>query len=204
MKFALIKELKNPPDKRVVLNPEVCQKALKLYPEMELAVEASPIRCYQDAEYAALGIPVTQDLSDCDVLIGVKEVPIEALIPGKKYFFFSRRFASAGQRCVRRRGRRPEAAHVERVAYHCRHGNQHRRRKPAFPPNRHRAHQRFVGAYCLASPVQRLPKPAPFGPHSGFGRWHLRRFCADGRQSVGAKEICENRPVVVCYFSLCE
>jgi len=89
MKFALIKELKNPPDKRVVLNPEVCQKALKLYPEMELAVETSPIRCYQDFEYREIGIPVVEDLSDCDVLIGVKEVPIEALIPGKKYFFFS-------------------------------------------------------------------------------------------------------------------
>ncbi|XLS30129.1 NAD(P)-dependent oxidoreductase [Flavobacteriaceae bacterium M23B6Z8] len=89
MKFGIIKERKNPPDRRVVLPPEACQKVLKKFPESEIKVEPSDIRVFADDEYRSKGITVSQDLSDCDVLLGVKEVPIEALIPNKKYFFFS-------------------------------------------------------------------------------------------------------------------
>lgn len=89
MKFALIKERKNPPDKRVVLSPEICKKVVENYPEMELKVESSDIRCFPDNLYSEKGINVTNNISDCDVFLGVKEVPVEHLIPNKKYFFFS-------------------------------------------------------------------------------------------------------------------
>jgi len=36
-----------------------------------------------------MGIDVVNDISDCDVLFGVKEVPVDDLIPNKSYFFFS-------------------------------------------------------------------------------------------------------------------
>ena len=52
-------------------------------------VESSNIRVFSDDAYAKAGFQITEDLSDCDVLIGVKEVPVDALIPNKKYFFFS-------------------------------------------------------------------------------------------------------------------
>ncbi|MEM8764555.1 MAG: NAD(P)-dependent oxidoreductase [Bacteroidota bacterium] len=89
MKFGIIRERKNPPDRRVVLSPEACQQVLKRNPEASIVVESSPIRVFEDAEYADLGIPVSDSVADCDVLLGVKEVPIDALIPDKKYFFFS-------------------------------------------------------------------------------------------------------------------
>ena len=89
MKFAIIRERKNPPDKRVVLTPEACEHLLKNYPQMEIVVESSPNRTFSDAEYTAKGLEVTDDISNADVMLGVKEVPIEALIPDKKYFFFS-------------------------------------------------------------------------------------------------------------------
>ena len=89
MKFALIKERKNPPDKRVVLTPDACAQLLQTYPEMEIKVEKSDIRTFKDEEYAQLGIEVTDNVADCDVMLGVKEVPVDALIPNKKYFFFS-------------------------------------------------------------------------------------------------------------------
>ncbi|MFD0860703.1 NAD(P)-dependent oxidoreductase [Sungkyunkwania multivorans] len=89
MKFGIIKERKNPPDRRVVLSPMACKELLERFPGAELAVESSDIRVFGDDEYRAMGIEVTDDISDCDVLLGVKEVPIEALIPNKKYFFFS-------------------------------------------------------------------------------------------------------------------
>lgn len=89
MKFAIIKERKSPPDRRVVFSPSKLAEAKKQFPDATFKVESSDIRVFQDAEYKNAGFEVTQDVSDCDVMIGVKEVPIEALIPNKKYFFFS-------------------------------------------------------------------------------------------------------------------
>jgi len=89
MKFALIKERKNPPDRRVVLSPQACKKIIENFPDAEIIVESSDIRVFKDEEYSNLGFKITQDVSDADVMLGVKEVPIEALIPNKKYFFFS-------------------------------------------------------------------------------------------------------------------
>jgi len=89
MKFGIIKERKIPVDRRVVFTPEelVCLK--KAHPDAIIKVESSDIRIFTDEQYSNLGIEVTNDVSDCDVLFGVKEVPIDALIPNKKYFFFS-------------------------------------------------------------------------------------------------------------------
>ncbi|RNC85002.1 MAG: alanine dehydrogenase [Winogradskyella sp.] len=89
MKFAIIKERKNPPDRRVVFSPETLAKARAQFPEAEFIVESSDIRVFPDEAYANLGFEVTDDVSDADVMIGVKEVPIEHLIPNKKYFYFS-------------------------------------------------------------------------------------------------------------------
>ncbi len=89
MKFALIKERKNPPDRRVVLSPEVLARARAMFPDATFKVESSDIRIFPDEAYSSLGFEVTTDVSDCDVLLGVKEVPIAELIPNKKYFFFS-------------------------------------------------------------------------------------------------------------------
>jgi len=89
MKFGIIRERKNPPDRRVVLSPEECQNVLSTFPKAEILVESSPIRVFSDQEYADKGLQVVNDLETCEVLLGVKEVPIEALIPNKKYFFFS-------------------------------------------------------------------------------------------------------------------
>ncbi len=89
MKFAIIKERKNPPDRRVVLSPQACQKIVQDFPQAEIVVESSDVRVFKDSEYSDLGFEVTDDVSDADAMIGVKEVPVEALIPNKKYFFFS-------------------------------------------------------------------------------------------------------------------
>jgi len=89
VKFALIKERKNPPDRRVVFSPEKCQEVIQQFPDAQIKVEASDIRIFPDSAYREKGFEVSQDVSDCDVMIGVKEVPVEALIPNKKYFFFS-------------------------------------------------------------------------------------------------------------------
>ncbi len=89
MKIGIIKEYKNPPDKRVVFSPQKCTEIVKKYPDVKFLVESSDIRCFSDDEYDSIGLEIVDDLSECDILIGVKEVPIEKLIENKKYFFFS-------------------------------------------------------------------------------------------------------------------
>lgn len=89
MKFGIIKERKNPPDRRVVFSPNELTKIKQLYPDCTVKVESSDIRIFCDLDYQSMGIEITNDISDCDVLFGVKEVPVEDLIPNKSYFFFS-------------------------------------------------------------------------------------------------------------------
>lgn len=89
MTFGLIRERKNPPDHRAVLSPAACQKVQTRFPQALFLVESSSVRDFSDEEYRDAGIAVGEDMSVCDVLLGVKEVPVDALIPNKKYFFFS-------------------------------------------------------------------------------------------------------------------
>ncbi len=89
MKFGIIKERKTPPDRRVVFSPQALVELKNQFPQAEIKVESSDIRVFTDEEYQQAGFEVTTDLYDCDVLFGVKEVPVDALIPNKKYFFFS-------------------------------------------------------------------------------------------------------------------
>ncbi len=89
MKFGIIKELKNPPDRRVVFSPFRLEMFKNQFNEAQFLVEKSDVRVFPDEMYAAKGFEVVENMDECDVLIGVKEVPIEALIPNKKYFFFS-------------------------------------------------------------------------------------------------------------------
>jgi len=89
MKFGIVKERKNPPDRRVVFTPEELVRLQQQHPEVTVQVESSDIRVFSDADYESLGIAVANDISDCDVFFGVKEIPVDALLPNKKYFFFS-------------------------------------------------------------------------------------------------------------------
>ena len=89
MKFAVLKERKNPPDRRVLFSPQTCKNLMSTFSDIEIVVESSEHRTFTDEEYKNEGIEVLKDVSNFDVMLGVKEVPIEALIPNKKYFFFS-------------------------------------------------------------------------------------------------------------------
>lgn len=89
MKLGILREGKTPPDKRVPLTPQQCIEVQKKFPNILIFVQPSDIRSFKDSEYEALGIPIKEDLSDCDILLGVKEVRIEDFIEGKTYLFFS-------------------------------------------------------------------------------------------------------------------
>lgn len=92
VKVALIKEGKVPPDKRVALTPTHCANLMEQFPQLKIIAQSSNIRAIADSEYVAAGIEVREDVSDCNIMIGVKEVNIEDLIPSKTYLFFSHTF----------------------------------------------------------------------------------------------------------------
>jgi saccharopine dehydrogenase (NAD+, L-lysine-forming) len=89
MKIGIIREGKIPHDKRVPFTPLQCRQLLELYPDLELVVQPSSHRCFTDAEYKEEQITLQEDVSSCDILMGIKEVPAEQLIAGKTYSFFS-------------------------------------------------------------------------------------------------------------------
>lgn len=89
MRIGIIAETKSPPDRRVTFTPKQLAEIKTAYPEHKFVVQTSQIRCFTDKEYEDGGLEVLADVSDCDVLFGVKEVEINQLIPGKTYFFFS-------------------------------------------------------------------------------------------------------------------
>lgn len=89
MKIGIIREEKIPIDTRVALIPAHAIALKNIFSEVEVVAQQSPNRCFSDEEYRQQNIPVVNNVDDCDVLIGVKEVPVQNLIPNKTYFFFS-------------------------------------------------------------------------------------------------------------------
>ena len=89
MKIGIIREGKVPSDARVPLIPPQCRSLMKKYDNVQIFVQPSPHRCFSDEEYERAHINLKEDLSNCDILFGVKEVPKNMLIPEKTYFFFS-------------------------------------------------------------------------------------------------------------------
>ena len=102
LKIGLIREGKIPADNRVALTPLQC-KWIQENKNISIKVQSSETRCYSDAEYIAAGIKVEEEVSDCDILLGIKEVPVNMLISEKIYFFFShtKKLQSYNQKLLR-------------------------------------------------------------------------------------------------------
>lgn len=89
VKVGILRETKIPPDRRVPLTPAQVAELREKYPFVEFYVQPSDIRCFTDEEYQYLEIPIKEDLSQCDIFLGIKEVDIRTFIPGKTYLFFA-------------------------------------------------------------------------------------------------------------------
>ncbi len=88
MIIGLLKETKTPVDNRVALTPSQVAKLNQEYPDSEIVVQSSEIRAFSDEEYRKEGVKVVDNVSDCDVLFGIKEAKISTLLPNKHYVFF--------------------------------------------------------------------------------------------------------------------
>jgi saccharopine dehydrogenase (NAD+, L-lysine-forming) len=89
IKIGLIREGKNPPDKRVAFTPTQVEEIRQLFPNVTVFVQTSQSRCFTDEEYIKAGATLVMDVAHCDILFGIKEVPINELLANKTYLFFS-------------------------------------------------------------------------------------------------------------------
>jgi saccharopine dehydrogenase (NAD+, L-lysine forming) len=87
--IGLLREGKIPADNRVALTPAQCKWIQKNAPQVRVVVQTSANRCYSDKEYRLAGVEVLEDMADCNILLGIKEVPVNDLLAGKTYLFFS-------------------------------------------------------------------------------------------------------------------
>ena len=89
LKIGLIREGKIPQDNRVALTPAQCKWLHLNFDDVEVIAQQSDSRCYTDQEYKRAGVEVKEDIRDCNLLLGIKEVPVVMLLEGKTYLFFS-------------------------------------------------------------------------------------------------------------------
>src|SRR3984885_2543239 len=89
LKIGLIREGKMPADNRVALTPAQCKWIHKNSSEVRVVAQSSVHRCFSDKEYILAGVEIKEELGDCDILFGIKEVPINELLENKTYLFFS-------------------------------------------------------------------------------------------------------------------
>lgn len=87
MKIGIRTEDKSEWEQRTPLIPEdIAALRAKGLP---VVVQKSPQRAFTDDAFSRAGVPLQADLNDCDVIIGLKEIPIDQLAPDRTYVFFS-------------------------------------------------------------------------------------------------------------------
>lgn len=88
-KIGILREEKQPVDKRTPIIPSDCKKLIEKFNDLQIYIQPSTDRCFTDEEFRDAGVIVQENILDCNLLLGVKEVPIHYLIPHRKYMFFS-------------------------------------------------------------------------------------------------------------------
>ena len=88
MKVGIRREDKNKWESRVPLIPEDIERLIQAR-DIDVLIQPSSIRAYTDQEYEEAGALVQEDLSECDLILAVKEIPIDFFQPKKTYMFFS-------------------------------------------------------------------------------------------------------------------
>jgi len=87
-KIAIIRESRSD-DRRTPLVPSHIKELLSTFPNLSISVQPSNHRCFSDQEYEEQGAIITEDLSACNLVLGVKEIEPDLLISSKSYMFFS-------------------------------------------------------------------------------------------------------------------
>ncbi len=82
------REDKNRWERRVPLIPADVKTLVETH-NLSFVVQPSPIRAYPVEEYRAAGAVIDEDLSACNVIFAIKEIPVELIARNKTYVFFA-------------------------------------------------------------------------------------------------------------------
>ena len=76
-------------ENRTPLVPSQIQTLISNFPNLKILVQPSKNRCFKDEDYSKAGAKIEEDISQSDIIFGIKEVEISKLIENKTYLFFS-------------------------------------------------------------------------------------------------------------------
>jgi len=76
-------------ENRTPFVPNQIQTLISNFPDLKILVQPSKNRCFKDEDYSKSGAKIEEDISQSDIIFGIKEVEISKLIENKTYLFFS-------------------------------------------------------------------------------------------------------------------
>lgn len=76
-------------ERRAALTPQNVKQIIAKNQNIKILVQPSQTRVFREREYEENGAEISEDLTKCNLIVGVKEVGMEYLIPNKTYMFFS-------------------------------------------------------------------------------------------------------------------
>ena len=86
--ISIIKEARAD-ENRTPFTPYQIQTLISDFPDLKILVQPSKNRCFKDEDYSKSGAKIEEDISQSDIIFGIKEVEISKLIENKTYLFFS-------------------------------------------------------------------------------------------------------------------
>ena len=89
--IGIVRESRND-EKRTPLVPEHIKKYKESNPNINFIIQPSKNRCFSDEEYELSGAIINENLNECSIIFGVKEIDSNILINNRTYLFFSHTF----------------------------------------------------------------------------------------------------------------
>ena len=89
--IGIIRESRND-ENRTPLVPEHIKKYKESNPNINFIIQPSNSRCFSDEEYELCGAKINENLNQCSIIFGVKEIDPNILINNRTYLFFSHTF----------------------------------------------------------------------------------------------------------------
>ena len=86
--ISVIKEARTD-ENRTPFVPKQLHTLISNFPNLKILVQPSKNRCFKDEDYSKVGAKIEEDISQSDIIFGIKEVEISKLIENKTYLFFS-------------------------------------------------------------------------------------------------------------------
>ena len=89
--IGIVRESRND-ENRTPLVPEHIKKYKESNQNINFIIQPSNSRCFSDEEYELCGAKINENLNECSIIFGVKEIDPNILINNRTYLFFSHTF----------------------------------------------------------------------------------------------------------------